>query len=60
MKPVRGADGARRGDGPAAGKCLRKDYEKELTKLHVEFVKLQRWVQATGAKIARELARLFR
>ena len=47
VKPVRGADGARRGDGPAAG----KDYKKELTKLHVELVKLQRWVQATGAKI---------
>ena len=39
------------GDGPAAGKFARKDYEKELTKLHVELVKLQRWVQATGAKI---------
>ncbi len=53
VKPVRGADGARRGDGdgPAAGKFARKDYENELAKLHVELVKLQRWVQATGAKI---------
>jgi polyphosphate kinase len=52
-KPARGADGARRvdGDSPAAGKLARKDYEKELAKLHCELVKLQRWVQATGAKI---------
>ena len=33
------------------GKLKRKDYEKELAKLHVELVKLQRWVVATGAKI---------
>jgi polyphosphate kinase 2 len=52
-KPARGADGARRvdGDRPAAGKLARKDYEKELAKLHGKLVKLQRWVQATGAKI---------
>ena len=29
----------------------RKEYEAELKKLHVELVKLQQWVQATGAKI---------
>jgi polyphosphate kinase 2 len=52
-KPARGADGARRvdGDSPAAGKLARKDYEKELAKLHGKLVTLQRWVQATGAKI---------
>jgi polyphosphate kinase 2 len=33
------------------GKLKRKDYEKELAKLHIELVKLQRWVQATGAKV---------
>jgi polyphosphate kinase 2 len=33
------------------GKLKRKDYEKQLAKLHVELVKLQRWVQADGAKI---------
>jgi polyphosphate kinase 2 len=33
------------------GKLKRKDYDKELAKLHVELVKLQRWVQATGAKV---------
>jgi polyphosphate kinase 2 len=29
----------------------RKDYERELARLHVELVKLQRWVQHSGAKI---------
>ena len=28
-----------------------KDYERELAKLHVEIVKVQEWVKATGAKI---------
>jgi polyphosphate kinase 2 len=35
----------------SGGKLKRKDYEKELATLHVELVKLQRWVQATGAKV---------
>jgi polyphosphate kinase len=34
-----------------SGKLKRKDYDKELAKLHVELVKLQRWVQKTGAKV---------
>ena len=39
-------------DGPATpSKLSTKDYEKELYKLHVELVKLQAWVQATGAKV---------
>ena len=52
-RPTRGPGGVRPadGDGPTAGKLARKDYEKELTTLHVELVKLQRWVQATGAKL---------
>lgn len=29
----------------------RKDYEKQLAALHVELVKLQQWVVATGAKV---------
>ena len=29
----------------------RKDYEKQLKTLHVELVKLQQWVVATGAKV---------
>ena len=33
------------------GKMKRKDYDKELAKLHVELVKLQRWVVASGAKV---------
>ena len=28
-----------------------KDYEKELEQLHVELVKVQRWVQETGARV---------
>jgi polyphosphate kinase 2 len=35
----------------AGDKLSRKDYDRELAKLHVELVKLQRWVQATGAKV---------
>jgi polyphosphate kinase len=52
-RPARATVGARRADsdGEAAGKLPRKEYEKELAKLHGELVKVQRWVQATGAKI---------
>jgi len=32
------------------GKLKNKDYERELAKLHVELVRLQRWVQHSGAK----------
>jgi polyphosphate kinase len=35
----------------ADGKLSRKAYDKALYDLHVELVKLQQWVQATGAKI---------
>jgi polyphosphate kinase 2 len=37
--------------GASVGKLKNKDYERELARLHVELVKLQRWVQHTGAKI---------
>ncbi|MBS0560202.1 MAG: polyphosphate kinase 2 [Proteobacteria bacterium] len=45
--------------GPAAaepvftsdGKLRRKVYERELFDLHVELVKVQQWVQQTGAKV---------
>jgi polyphosphate kinase 2 len=50
VKPARGAR-ARGADRPANGKLARKDYEKDLAKLHGELVTLQRWVQATGAKV---------
>jgi polyphosphate kinase len=36
---------------PAPARMSNRDYEKELYKLHVELVKLQEWVQQTGAKI---------
>ncbi|HYX66534.1 MAG TPA: polyphosphate kinase 2, partial [Burkholderiales bacterium] len=32
-------------------KLKRKDYEKELARLHGELVKLQRWVQHKGLKV---------
>jgi polyphosphate kinase 2 len=38
-------------EAAADGKLKRKDYDKHLAKLHVELVKLQRWAQATGAKV---------
>ena len=33
------------------GKLKRKDYERELARLHVEFVKLQQWVVHKGLKV---------
>lgn len=42
-----GPDGPFRDDG----KLSRKAYEKSLEELHVELVKLQQWVQATGSKV---------
>jgi polyphosphate kinase len=33
------------------GDLTRKDYERELDRLHVELVKLQEWVKSSGAKI---------
>jgi polyphosphate kinase 2 len=33
------------------GKLKRKDYERELARLHVEFVKLQQWVVQKGLKV---------
>jgi len=37
--------------GEHDGRLKRKEYEKELARLHVELVKLQEWVKQTGAKI---------
>ena len=45
------AAAAGRKPGAERGRLKRKDYDKELARLHVELVKLQRWVQATGAKV---------
>ena len=38
-------------DLPAKDKLKRKDYDKELTRLHVELVKLQQWVVHKGLKV---------
>src|SRR5690242_1106087 len=38
-------------NGKAKDKLTRKKYEKQLTKLHVELVKLQEWVKKKGLKI---------
>ena len=35
----------------ANGKLKRKDYERELARLHVEFVKLQQWVVHKGLRV---------
>jgi polyphosphate kinase 2 len=45
---------AKKGEGHGKaldGKLKSKDYERELAKLHVQLVRLQLWVQQTGAKI---------
>src|SRR4051812_22357393 len=36
---------------PTGERMGAKEYERELKKLHVELVKLQLWVKATGARI---------
>jgi polyphosphate kinase 2 len=38
-------------DGQESGKLKRKEYEKEMRRLHGELVAMQEWVKATGAKI---------
>src|ERR1700757_1797903 len=38
-------------DSEANGKLKRKEYERELARLHVEFVKLQQWVMHKGLKV---------
>jgi polyphosphate kinase len=40
-----------RASGPADGRMKRSEYDEALGQLHVEIVKLQEWVKATGAKI---------
>ena len=39
------------GKATAGEKLSRKEYDKELKRLHVELVKLQKWVQAKGLKV---------
>src|SRR5437660_5764139 len=38
-------------DLEAGDKLKRKEYERELARLHVEFVKLQQWVVHAGLKV---------
>ncbi len=63
-KPVRAAEApapaadAAEGESKAkagARKLKRKDYERELAKLHVELVKLQQWVVHKGLKVVHRL-----
>src|SRR5271157_2694010 len=42
---------AKNDEPAAAGKLKRKEYERELARLHVEFVKLQQWVVHKGLKV---------
>jgi polyphosphate kinase 2 (PPK2 family) len=42
---------AESGEPKVRGKLKRKGYERELARLHVEFVKLQQWVVHKGLKI---------
>jgi polyphosphate kinase len=42
----------KKNDDPAAdGNLKRKEYERELARLHVEFVRLQQWVVHAGLKV---------
>ncbi|WP_291296447.1 polyphosphate kinase 2 [Elioraea sp.] len=45
------ADAGNASPSKADGKLSRKTYERALAELHVELVKLQQWVQHTGAKV---------
>ncbi|HUL02781.1 MAG TPA: polyphosphate kinase 2 [Gemmatimonadales bacterium] len=53
MAKDKNKDKKRDKDAAAEGKeeLSRKDYEKELAKLHVELVQVQEWVKAKGKKI---------
>jgi polyphosphate kinase 2 (PPK2 family) len=42
---------AKNDESRADGKLKRKEYEQELARLHVEFVKLQQWVVQKGLKV---------
>ena len=50
-KSTRGKKSAPKMEKPDGAVPNRKEYDGELKKLHVELIKLQQWVQASGAKI---------
>ena len=45
---------AKNGAPESDGKLKRKDYDHELARLHVEFVKLQQWVVHKGLRVCDE------
>jgi polyphosphate kinase 2 len=51
MAKDNGAEAHVEDDSQSKGKLKRKDYERELKRLHVELVKLQEWVRHEGKKI---------
>ncbi len=54
MSKHKSKQGTVKADADTAGagsKLSRKEYEQQLHDLHVELVKLQQWVVATGAKV---------
>ncbi|AGK59530.1 hypothetical protein HYPDE_39303 [Hyphomicrobium denitrificans 1NES1] len=51
MEKSRSAEAHVDEEAPAEKKLKRKDYERELKRLHVELVKLQEWVRREGKKI---------
>jgi polyphosphate kinase 2 (PPK2 family) len=50
MTDVKNID-AKNDESEGSGKLKRKEYERELARLHVEFVKLQQWVVHKGLKV---------
>ncbi|MEI7684712.1 MAG: polyphosphate kinase 2 [Planctomycetota bacterium] len=50
-KKERQAAEAASGHAPQDGRCKRKDYEAKLDELHMEMVKMQYWIKATGQKL---------
>ena len=50
MTDVKNID-AKNDKSEGGGKLKRKEYERELARLHVEFVKLQQWVVHNGLKV---------
>jgi polyphosphate kinase len=50
-KKSAGKQSKKQGESVEPGKLGRKEYEKELARLHVELVKLQQWVVHKGLKV---------
>ena len=48
-------DGAPKAAGKGAGKLKRKEYERELARLHIELVKMQYWIKAAGKRLVARL-----